>query len=165
MHEYLGIFGIAGLTGKPVCSNTLQFSLPGPPPEHRSAEHTHQLIWVPQDHWLDRNSRDEGTCREKGHSNRLTARAAGPVPCWPQNKMGFSARLSWSAATQCLEGPSPSVLVENTENSRVTTLLAEGRQECLQAELHFDRTTGSTGGSEGLPHFFKEKKIIKKTTA
>lgn len=51
---------------KPVRSDASQRSLPGPPPSQAPGAHAHQLIQVPQNHRLHGNSRDEGTCRDKG---------------------------------------------------------------------------------------------------
>lgn len=56
----------AAVGWKPRALRHLAALTPSRPPSQDPGAHAHQLIWVPQNHRLHGNSRDEGACRDKG---------------------------------------------------------------------------------------------------
>lgn len=120
-------------------------------------KHTHQFVWVPQNHWLDGNSWDKRACRgRKGHLLSPWQQVPRPYfPCGSQNKVGFSDRPSRSAAIQCWAG------FLNICASCGHSEKTPGSQKQAQGHLLAEALWGERGSP--LPSQGR-KEIIKKTT-
>lgn len=120
-------------------------------------KHTHQFVWVPQNHWLDGNSWDKRACRgRKGHLLSPWQQVPRPYfPCGSQNKVGFSDRPSQSAAIQCWAG------FLNICASCGHSEKTPGSQKQAQGHLLAEALWGERGSP--LPSQGR-KEIIKKTT-
>lgn len=120
---------------------------PGRPrtPPTRTRGGAHQLVWVPQDHGLDGNTRDEGACGERTGRDDVAPRGRrrNPVssrllrPCWPAAPGGVPT----------------SVLVENGAPAPPA-----GSRAGASGLPCVGGGNGGTAGSEGLPHPLEEKR-------